>query len=94
MAEKELRRMSRPELIEIIYALKSMRNLCRRRMQSYDSDFRGRLYCRGCPSVERYIFYCPGRSDDYLTSIKAANVSMEEEQKAAEKEQMLNGADE
>lgn len=26
--------------------------------------------------------------------IKAANVSMEEEQKAAEKEQMLNGADE
>ena len=27
-----------------------------------DSDFRGRLYCRGCPSVERYIFYCPGRS--------------------------------
>ena len=33
-------------------------------------------------------------ADDYLTSIKAANVSMEEEQKAAEKEQMLNGADE
>ena len=89
-------------------------------MQSYDSDFRGRLYCRGCPSVERYIFYCPGlapahhahthlqallagetaqfgaqaAADDYLTSIKAANVSMEEEQKAAEKEQMLNGADE
>ncbi len=28
-------------------------------------------------------------ADDYLTSIKAANVSMEEEQKAAEKEQML-----
>lgn len=33
-------------------------------------------------------------ADDYLISIKAANVSMEEEQKAAEKEQMLNGADE
>ena len=33
-------------------------------------------------------------ADDYLPSIKAANVSMEEEQKAAEKEQMLNGADE
>lgn len=33
-------------------------------------------------------------ADDYITSIKAANVSMEEEQKAAEKEQMLNGADE
>ena len=28
-------------------------------------------------------------ADDYLTSIKAANVSMEEEQKAAEKEQMF-----
>ena len=33
-------------------------------------------------------------ADDYLTCIKAANVSMEEEQKAAEKEQMRNGADE
>ena len=31
-------------------------------------------------------------ADDYLTSIKAANVSMEEEQKAAEKEQMLNAS--
>ena len=79
MAEKELRRMSRPELIEIIYALKSNEESLQKKtlmaaigqkqagaedniLPAADSDFRGRLYCRGCPSVERYIFYCPGRS--------------------------------
>ena len=68
-----------------------MRNLCRRRMQSYDSDFRGRLYALQLNDI---FSTAQAAADDYLTSIKAANVSMEEEQKAAEKEQMLNGADE
>ena len=71
-----------------------MRNLCRRRMQSYDSDFRGRLYCRSDLQLNDIFSTAQAAADDYLTSIKAANVSMEEEQKAAEKEQMLNGADE
>ena len=78
MAEKELRRMSRPELIEIIYALKSNEESLQKKN-----------------AIVRFIFStAQAAADDYLTSIKAANVSMEEEQKAAEKEQMLNGADE
>ena len=70
-----------------------MRNLCRRRMQSYDSDFRG-FIAEAALQLNDIFSTAQAAADDYLTSIKAANVSMEEEQKAAEKEQMLNGADE
>ncbi len=71
-----------------------MRNLCRRRMQSYDSDFRGGFIVDAALQLNDIFSTAQAAADDYLTSIKAANVSMEEEQKAAEKEQMLNGADE
>ena len=88
MAEKELRRMSRPELIEIIYALKSNEES----LQKKNAIVRFRFQRQAL--LQRLFSTAQAAADDYLTSIKAANVSMEEEQKAAEKEQMLNGADE
>ena len=89
MAEKELRRMSRPELIEIIYALKSNEE-CNRTIQISEAGF----IAEAALQLNDIFSTAQAAADDYLTSIKAANVSMEEEQKAAEKEQMLNGADE
>ena len=86
MAEKELRRMSRPELIEIIYALKSNEESLQKKNAIVRFRFQRQL--------NDIFSTAQAAADDYLTSIKAANVSMEEEQKAAEKEQMLNGADE
>ena len=86
MAEKELRRMSRPELIEIIYALKSNEES----LQISEAGF----IAEAALQLNDIFSTAQAAADDYLTSIKAANVSMEEEQKAAEKEQMLNGADE
>ena len=92
MAEKELRRMSRPELIEIIYALKSNEESLQKKNAIVRFRFQRQALLQRLPFD---IFStAQAAADDYLTSIKAANVSMEEEQKAAEKEQMLNGADE
>ena len=90
MAEKELRRMSRPELIEIIYALKSNEES----LQKKNAIVRFRFIAEAALQLNDIFSTAQAAADDYLTSIKAANVSMEEEQKAAEKEQMLNGADE
>ena len=86
MAEKELRRMSRPELIEIIYALKSNEESLQKKNAGFIAE--------AALQLNDIFSTAQAAADDYLTSIKAANVSMEEEQKAAEKEQMLNGADE
>ncbi len=64
MAEKELRRMSRPELIEIIYALKSneeslqKKNKCNRTIQISEAGF----IAEAALQLNDNIFYCPGRS--------------------------------
>ena len=95
MAEKELRRMSRPELIEIIYALKSNEESLQKKNAIVRFRFSEAGFIAEAALQLNDIFStAQAAADDYLTSIKAANVSMEEEQKAAEKEQMLNGADE
>ena len=92
MAEKELRRMSRPELIEIIYALKSNEESLQKKNAIEISE--AGFIAEAALQLNDIFSTAQAAADDYLTSIKAANVSMEEEQKAAEKEQMLNGADE
>ena len=99
MAEKELRRMSRPELIEIIYALKSNEESLQKKNAHLEEQLNDRtIQISEAGSIAEAALQLNDifstAADDYLTSIKAANVSMEEEQKAAEKEQMLNGADE
>ena len=93
MAEKELRRMSRPELIEIIYALKSNEESLQKKNAIVRFRFQRQALLQRL-QLNDIFSTAQAAADDYLTSIKAANVSMEEEQKAAEKEQMLNGADE
>ena len=93
MAEKELRRMSRPELIEIIYALKSNEESLQKKNRTIQISEAG-FIAEAALQLNDIFSTAQAAADDYLTSIKAANVSMEEEQKAAEKEQMLNGADE
>lgn len=62
MAEKELRRMSRPELIEIIYALKSNEESLQKKNAIVRFRFQRQALLQRLPFVERYIFYCPGRS--------------------------------
>lgn len=101
MAEKELRRMSRPELIEIIYALKSNEESLQKNAHLEEQLNDRTIQISEAGSIAEAALQlndifstAQAAADDYLTSIKAANVSMEEEQKAAEKEQMLNGADE
>lgn len=97
MAEKELRRMSRPELIEIIYALKSNEESLQKKNAHLDRTIQiseAGSIAEAALQLNDIFSTAQAAADDYLTSIKAANVSMEEEQKAAEKEQMLNGADE
>lgn len=102
MAEKELRRMSRPELIEIIYALKSNEESLQKKNAHLEEQLNdctiqiseAGSIAEAALQLNDIFSTAQAAADDYLTSIKAANVSMEEEQKAAEKEQMLNGADE
>ena len=102
MAEKELRRMSRSELIEIIYALKSNEESLQKKNAHLEEQLNNRTIqiseagsiAEAALQLNDIFSTAQAAADDYLTSIKAANVSMEEEQKAAEKEQMLNGADE
>lgn len=62
MAEKELRRMSRPELIEIIYALKSNEESLQKKNAIVRFRFQRQALLQRLPFSERYIFYCPGRS--------------------------------
>ena len=91
MAEKELRRMSRPELIEIIYALKSNEESLQKKNAHLEEQLNDRtIQISEAGSIAEAALQLndifSAAADDYLTSIKAANVSMEEEQKAAAKE--------
>lgn len=94
MAEKELRRMSRPELIEIIYALKSNEESLQKKNAHLEEQLNNRTIqiseagsiAEAALQLNDIFSTAQIAADDYLTSIKAANVSMEEEQKAAAKE--------
>lgn len=94
MAEKELRRMSRPELIEIIYALKSNEESLQKKNAHLEEQLNDRTIqiseagsiAEAALQLNDIFSTAQAAADDYLTSIKAANVSMEEEQKAAAKE--------
>lgn len=94
MAEKELRRMSRPELIEIIYALKSNEESLQKKNAHLEEQLNDRTIqiseagsiAEAALQLNDIFSTAQVAADDYLTSIKAANVSMEEEQKAAAKE--------
>ena len=94
MAEKELRRMSRPELIEIIYALKSNEESLQKKNTHLEEQLNDRTIqiseagsiAEAALQLNDIFSTAQIAADDYLTSIKAANVSMEEEQKAAAKE--------
>lgn len=91
MAEKELRRMSRPELIEIIYALKSNEESLQKKNAHLEEQLNDRTIqiseagsiAEAALQLNDIFSTAQIAADDYLTSIKAANVSMEEEQKAA-----------
>ena len=94
MEEKELRRMSRPELIEIIYALKSNEESLQKKNAHLEEQLNDRTIqiseagsiAEAALQLNDIFSTAQIAADDYLTSIKAANVSMEEEQKAAAKE--------
>ena len=94
MAEKESRRMSRPELIEIIYALKSNEESLQKKNAHLEEQLNDRTIqiseagsiAEAALQLNDIFSTAQIAADDYLTSIKAANVSMEEEQKAAAKE--------
>lgn len=94
MAEKELRRMSRPELIEIIYVLKSNEESLQKKNAHLEEQLNDRTIqiseagsiAEAALQLNDIFSTAQIAADDYLTSIKAANVSMEEEQKAAAKE--------
>ena len=94
MAEKELRRISRPELIEIIYALKSNEESLQKKNAHLEEQLNDRTIqiseagsiAEAALQLNDIFSTAQIAADDYLTSIKAANVSMEEEQKAAAKE--------
>ena len=91
MAEKELRRMSRPELIEIIYALKSNEESLQKKNAHLEEQLNDRTIqiseagsiAEAALQLNDIFSTAQAAADDYLTSIKAANVSMEEEQKAS-----------
>ena len=91
MAEKELRRMSRPELIEIIYALKSNEESLQKKNAHLEEQLNDRTIqiseagsiAEAALQLNDIFSTAQIAADDYLTSIKAANVSMEEEQKAS-----------
>ena len=87
MAEKELRRMSRPELIEIIYALKSNEESLQKKNAHLEEQLNDRTIqiseagsiAEAALQLNDIFSTAQAAADDYLTSIKAANVSMEEE---------------
>lgn len=94
MADKELRRMSRPELIEIIYALKSNEESLQKKNAHLEEQLNDRTIqiseagsiAEAALQLNDVFNTAQAAADDYLASIKEANVSMEEEQKAATKE--------
>lgn len=91
MADKELRRMSRPELIEIIYALKSNEESLQKKNANLEEQLNERTIqiseagsiAEAALQLNNVFSTAQAAADDYLASIKAANVSMEEEQQAA-----------
>lgn len=94
MADKELRRMSRPELIEIIYALKSNEEALQKKNTNLEEQLNDRTIqiseagsiAEAALQLNDIFSTAQAAADDYLASIKVANVSMEEEQKAATEE--------
>lgn len=91
MADKELRRMSRPELIEIIYALKSNEESLQKqnenlRMKLNDRTLRmekAGSIAEAALQLNDVFSVAQAAADDYLASVKAANEDMEEKKQTA-----------
>lgn len=91
MADKELRRMSRPELIEIIYALKSNEEALKKKSAQLEEQLNDRtIRMEKAGSIAEASLQLNGifetaqaAADEYLNSIKEANASMEDKQQAA-----------
>lgn len=91
MADKELRRMSRPELIEIIYALKSNEEALKKKNAQLEEQLNDRtIRMEKAGSIAEASLQLNGifetaqaAADEYLNSIKEANASMEDKQQAA-----------
>ena len=102
MADKELKRMSRPELIEIIYALKSSEESLRKQKADLEEQLNDRTIrieeagsiAEAALKLNDIFAIAQESADDYLNSIKDANSSMEEKQHAAqiEAERTVNEA--
>ena len=91
MADKELRRMSRPELIEIIYALKSNEEVLKKKNTQLNEQLNDRTIrmekagsiAEASLQLNDIFTVAQEAADEYLNSIKAANESMEDKQRAA-----------
>lgn len=91
MADKELRRMSRPELIEIIYALKSNEEVLKKKNAQLNEQLNDRTIrmekagsiAEASLQLNDIFTVAQEAADEYLNSIKAANESMEDKQRAA-----------
>lgn len=91
MAEKELRRMSRPELIEIIYALKSNEESLQKKNEGLEEQLNDRRIrveeagsiAEAALKLNDIFSVAQTAADDYLNSIKEVNASMEEKQQTA-----------
>lgn len=78
MAEKELRRMSRPELIEIIYALKSNEESLQKKNAHLEEQLNDRTIqiseagsiAEAALQLNDIFSTAQAAADDYLTSIK------------------------
>lgn len=92
MADKELRRMSRPELIEIIYALKSNEESLQKQNEGLTEKLNDRTIrmkeagsiAEASLKLNDIFSVAQEAADDYLNSIKEANASMEDKQHTAE----------
>lgn len=91
MADKELRRMSRPELIEIIYALKSNEEVLKKKNAQLHEQLDDRTIrmekagsiAEASLQLNDIFTVAQKAADEYLNSIKEANESMEDKQRAA-----------
>lgn len=91
MADKELRRMSRPELIEIIYALKSNEEALQKKNAVLKEQLDDRTIrikeagsiAEASLQLNDVFSAAQAAADEYLDSVKAANADMEEKKQTA-----------
>lgn len=91
VADKELRRMSRPELIEIIYALKSNEEALKKKNAQLNEELNDRTIriekagsiAEASLQLNDVFEAAQAAADEYLNSIREANASMEDKQQTA-----------